>query len=84
MIQPPVRGLGPASLSDFHSLELTTMTITETRKALKLLGDKIERSETMAIDAGGYCLSVVFVGGWSRIFYTLEMVREWCLDHADF
>ena len=65
------------------------MTITETRKAVKLLGDKIERSETMSIDNslfknGGYCLSVVFVGGWSRIFYTLDMVREWCLDHADF
>ena len=61
-----------------------TMTITETRKAVKLLGDKIERSETMSIDHGGYCVSVVFVGGWSRIFHSLDMVREWCLDHADF
>jgi predicted ATPase len=61
-----------------------TMTISETRKAVKLLGDKIERSETMSIDRGGYCVSVVFVGGWSRIFHSLDMVREWCLDHADF
>ena len=60
------------------------MTISETRKAVKLLGDKIERSELMSVDHGGYCLSVVFVGGWSRIFYSLDMVREWCMHHANF
>ena len=60
------------------------MTISETRKAVKLFGDKIERSETISIDRGGYCVSVVFVGGWLRIFHSLDMVREWCLDHADF
>jgi len=49
-----------------------------------LFGDKIERSAIMSVDQGGYCLSVVFVGGWSRIFHSLDMVREWCLDHADF
>ena len=59
------------------------MTISETRKAVKLFGDKVERSELASIDRGGYCLSVVFVGGWSRVFYAIDEVRQWCLDHAD-
>jgi hypothetical protein len=59
------------------------MTKHETRKAVKLLGDKIDRSETMSIDRGGYCLSVVFVGGWSRVFCAIDEVRQWCLDHED-
>jgi hypothetical protein len=59
------------------------MTIPETRLAVKLLGDKVERSELASLDRGGYCVSVVFVGGWSRVFCAIDEVRQWCLDHED-
>ena len=52
------------------------MTQLELKTAASILGDRIERSEFMALDySDGYCLSVQWVGGGQRIFYALDDVE---------
>lgn len=58
------------------------MTMAQIKIAADIVDNQAERMSRMSVDGGGYCLSVTFVGGWSRIFYTLESVREW-RDHYD-
>ena len=58
------------------------MNQREIKKAIKLLGDRIERSEVMSTGSKKLCLSVQFVGGWSKIFYSLESVEAWLECHT--
>lgn len=53
------------------------MTKSDIKKALSLLGDRVERSETMGVDGGGWCLTVFWVDGGQRLFYSLEQVESW-------
>lgn len=49
----------------------------EIKKALLLLGDRVERSETAGVDGGGFCLTVFWDDGGQRLFYSLDEVEAW-------
>ena len=53
------------------------MTKPEIKKALLLLGDRVERSETTGVDGGGFCLTVFWDDGGQRLFYSLDEVEAW-------
>lgn len=53
------------------------MTKSEIKKALSLLGDRVERSQTAGIDGGGLCLTVFWDDGSQRLFYSLDEVHAW-------
>lgn len=57
------------------------MNKTEIKQALKILGDDIERRETI-IEGKGQCLSVQFVGGGQRIYHSMDEVKNWA-DERD-
>lgn len=52
------------------------MTKSEIKTAQKLLADRAERFGVMGTDSGKLCLSVQWIGGGQRIFYTLEEVQN--------
>ena len=52
------------------------MTRSEIKKALLLLGDRVERSET-AIANNGLCLTVFWCDGGQHLFYSLDDVEAW-------
>jgi hypothetical protein len=56
------------------------MTKTEIKKALALLGDRAERSQTAGVDGGGLCLTVFWDDGGQRLFYSLEEVESWLAE----
>ena len=56
------------------------MTKSEIKKALLLLGDRVERSETAGVDGGGLCLTVFWDDGGQRLFYSLDEVEAWLRD----
>ena len=46
-------------------------------KAERLLKSYLASSEMMSLDGGGYCLSVGFTNGGSKLFRTIEEVESW-------
>jgi len=53
------------------------MKKSEIKKALSMLGDRLDRSETAGIDSGGLCLTVFWRDGGQRLFYSLDEVEAW-------
>lgn len=53
------------------------MTKPEIKKTLSLLGDRVERSQNTGMDGGGWCLTVFWVDGGQRLFYSLHEVESW-------
>lgn len=58
------------------------MKKAETKKALALLADRIERSELASIDGGGLCVTVYLIGGGQKMFYALDEVERWLEDRG--
>jgi hypothetical protein len=54
----------------------------EVKKALRLLGDRVERSETIGLDNGGHALTVYWVDGGQKIFYALDSVESFLEDRG--
>ncbi len=59
------------------------MTKKELNQSLKDLGVHIERHEILANEGrrGDNVLSVNFIDGWGKIFYTRQQVAEWVKAH---
>lgn len=53
------------------------MKKSETKKAIALLGGRVQKSETINCDGGGLALTIYWVGGSQTIFYTLFEVESW-------
>ena len=53
----------------------TTMTKKEIAQAKSLLSDRAHRFEILSTGSG-YCLSVQWGDGGSRIFYSLDAIRD--------
>jgi hypothetical protein len=53
------------------------MTKSEIKKALSLLGDRVERNQTIGVYGGGLCLTVFWVDGGQRLFNSLHEVESW-------
>ena len=51
------------------------MNQRQINKAVKLLGDRIERYEVMVYEKS-YCLSIQWKGGGSHVFYSLDAVED--------
>lgn len=53
------------------------MTKSDIKKALSLLGDRVERHDAAGIDGGGWCMTVYWRDGGQRLFYSLNEVESW-------
>jgi hypothetical protein len=53
------------------------MTKSEIKKALSLLGDRVDRHDAAGIDGGGWCMTVFWRDGGQRLFHSLEEVESW-------
>ena len=53
------------------------MTKQEIKTALELLGDRVDRSETMSNGQGGLVLTVYMTGGAQKVFHSLYAVEQW-------
>lgn len=53
------------------------MLKSDIKKALSLLGDRVDRHDTAGIDGGGCCLTVFWRDGGQRLFYSLAEVESW-------
>jgi len=75
--------------TQFHTFKReTTMNTKNAATAEKMLSGRTERTQLMSFDrrtnagrVSGYCLSVEWIGGGSRIFYSLEDVEQWLENH---
>ena len=52
------------------------MVKSEIKKALSILGDRVERSQTAVTD-NGLCLTVFWSDGGQHLFYSLNDVEAW-------
>jgi hypothetical protein len=56
------------------------MTKSEISKAKALLSDRTQRTETVAVDGGGWALTAYWNDGGQKMFYSIEAV----LDHIQY
>jgi hypothetical protein len=52
------------------------MTKSEISKAKALLSDRTQRTETVAVDGGGWALTAYWTDGGQKMFYSLDAVRD--------
>lgn len=56
------------------------MKRAEIARCVKLVGDRLDRYETIGLDTGGYALTVHWIDGGQKLFYTYDQVRAWVAD----
>jgi len=53
------------------------MKRAEIARCVKLVGDRVDRHQTIGLDTGGYALTVQWIDGGQKLFYTYDQVRAW-------
>jgi hypothetical protein len=56
------------------------MTKAELKKAERLLGDYVDRTERAGIDGDGWCLTVYWLDGGQGLFYSFAQVEDWVAE----
>lgn len=57
------------------------MTKPEAEQAAKMLEDRLHRYAISGADvSGGFCLTVEWIDGGEKLFYTLREVEAWIAD----
>lgn len=56
------------------------MTTSEAKQAEQMLADRVERTETIAVDGGGVALTAYWTDGGQKMFYSLESVEQHIAD----